>query len=88
MNRVSGWVGRKDRNQTDVPATVLRSDGERVSVRLADVSDEGCRLESDELFNIGEHISIALPRMGSVRAQVRWALPGSAGTQFLDDGDL
>ena len=40
------------------------------------------------MFRIGEHLSIALPRMGNVRAQVRWALPGSAGTQFLDDGDL
>lgn len=81
------WVGRKDRNHTDVDALVLRDDGNRVAVKLTNVSDEGCRLETDELFRIGELVSIALPRMGNVRAQVRWALPGSAGTQFLDDGN-
>jgi hypothetical protein len=85
--RGQGWVGRKDRNHVNVDALVLRDDGGRVTVKLTNVSDEGCRLESDETFRIGEHVSIGLPRMGNVRAQVRWALPGSAGTQFLDDSD-
>jgi PilZ domain-containing protein len=86
MHRGQGWVGRKDRNNINVDATVLRADGARVTVKLTNLSDEGCRLETPELFRIGEHVSIALPRMGSVRAQVRWALPGVAGTQFVDDG--
>ena len=88
MQRGQGWIGRKDRSHVSVDALVLRDDGARVKVRLTNVSNEGCRLEADEMFRIGEHLSIALPRMGNVRAQVRWALPGSAGTQFLDDGDL
>lgn len=88
MQRGQGWVGRKDRNRVGVDALVLRDDGARVKVRLTNVSDEGCRLESDETFRIGELVSIGLPRMGNVRAQVRWALAGSAGTQFLDDGDI
>lgn len=86
MHRGQGWIGRKDRNEIDVEATVLRGDGERVAVRLTNLSNEGCRLQTPEMFRIGEHVSIALPRIGSVRAQVRWALPGSAGTQFIDDG--
>lgn len=88
MQRGQGWVGRKDRNHISVDALVLRDDGARVAVKLTNVSNEGCRLESDEMFRIGEHVSIGLPRMGNVRAQVRWALPGSAGTQFLDDPDI
>jgi len=88
MQRGQGWIGRKDRSHVSVDALVLRDDGARVKVKLTNVSNEGCRLEADEMFRIGEHLSIALPRMGNVRAQVRWALPGSAGTQFLDDGDL
>ncbi len=88
MQRGQGWIGRKDRSHVSVDALVLRDDGARVKVKLTNVSNEGCRLESEEMFRIGEHLSIALPRMGNVRAQVRWALPGSAGTQFLDDGDL
>ena len=87
MQRGQGWIGRKDRSHVSVDALVLRDDGARVKVKLTNVSNEGCRLEADEMFRIGEHLSIALPRMGNVRAQVRWALPGSAGTQFLDDGD-
>ena len=87
MQRGQGWIGRKDRSHVSVDALVLRDDGARVKVKLTNVSNEGCRLESEEMFRIGEHLSIALPRMGNVRAQVRWALPGSAGTQFLDDGD-
>ena len=88
MQRGQGWIGRKDRSHVSVDALVLRDDGVRVKVKLTNVSNEGCRLESEEMFRIGEHLSIALPRMGNVRAQVRWALPGSAGTQFLDEGDL
>ena len=86
MQRGQGWVGRKDRNHVNVEALVLRDDGAQLKVKLTNVSDEGCRIESDEMFRIGERISIGLPRMGNVRAQIRWALPGSAGTQFLDDG--
>lgn len=88
MNRVHDWVGRKDRNDVSVDATVLRADGKSIAVTLTNVSDGGCCLRSDEPFRIGEHIGIALPRMGSVRAQVRWALPGAAGAQFLDDGSI
>ncbi|WP_458390249.1 PilZ domain-containing protein [Sphingomonas sp. F9_3S_D5_B_2] len=71
-----------------VDAIVLREDGARVTVKLTNVSDQGCCLNGDETFRIGEHVSIALPRMGSVRAQIRWALPGTAGGQFLDYGSL
>lgn len=88
MHRGHGWIGRKDRDGTDVKAVVLRDGGERVHVKIVNVSAEGCCLQSDELFRIGEHVSIALPRMGDVRARIRWSLPGSAGTQFLNsDGE-
>ena len=73
MQRGQGWIGRKDRSHVSVDALVLRDDGARVKVKLTNVSNEGCRLEADEMFRIGEHLSIALPRMGNVRAQVRWA---------------
>jgi hypothetical protein len=86
MQRGQGWVGRKDRNGIDVDAIVLRQDGAQVTVKVTNVSSEGCCLQSDEDFRIGEHVSIALPKVGDVRARVRWALPGTAGTQFLDRG--
>jgi hypothetical protein len=40
-------------------------------------------MEGDEIFQIGEHVRIDVPRMGLVKAQVRWALGGNAGTRFM-----
>ena len=86
MDREHGWVGRKDRHPVTVDAVVHRDDGSDVSVTLVDFSDEGCRIESDEHFRIGEHVEIDLPT-GKVKAQIRWALPDSAGARFLTDGE-
>ena len=83
MQRMHGWIGRKDRFPVGIDAVVHRADGAAVSVRLTDFSEEGCRMEGDDVFQIGEHVQIDVPRLGLVTAQVRWALAGSAGTRFL-----
>jgi hypothetical protein len=88
MHRVQGWVGRKDRHPTEVDAVVHRADGSTASVKLTNLSDSGCRLEGDSQFHIGERVRIAIPRMGQMKAQVRWALLGSAGAQFLVESDF
>ena len=86
MQRMHGWVGRKDREPVAIDAVVHWSDGSTAPVKLTDFSDEGCRIEADHDFRIGERLQIAIPRMGQVKAQVRWALPGSAGAKFLAEG--
>jgi hypothetical protein len=88
MHRIHDWIGRKDRHPVAVDAIVQRADGRTSPVKLTNCSDEGCRLESDEDFLIGERLQIAIPRMGQLQAQVRWALPGSAGARFLAGGDF
>jgi hypothetical protein len=85
---MQGWIGRKDRHPVTVDALVQRLDGTTSRVKLTNFSDEGCRLEADNDFIIGERLQIALPRMGQLMAQVRWALPGSAGAKFLAEGDF
>lgn len=50
---------------------------------MSNLSSEGCRIESDSDFRIGEHLKIAIPSRGQLKAQVRWALPGIAGARFL-----
>jgi len=80
MQRMHGWIGRKDRFPVAIDAVVHRADGSTESVRLTDFSEEGC---SDDHFEIGEQLRIDVPRLGMMDAQVRWALPGSAGTRFL-----
>ena len=88
MERIQGWTGRKDRFPVEIDAVVHRTNGHKVSVRLSNFSDQGCRLETGEDFNVGERVQIAVPRMGNVKAQVRWALPGAAGTRFLTESDF
>ena len=88
MQRMHGWVGRKDRHPVAIDAVVHRTDGSKAPVLLTNLSDEGCRIEAEGLFTIGERVQIAIPRMGQVKAQVRWALDGSAGAKFLAESDF
>lgn len=88
MLRIHGWIGRKDRQPVAVDAVVRRADGTSTPVKLSNVSDEGCRIETDEHFLIGELFDIAIPRFGQIRAQVRWAISGSAGAKFVAENDL
>ena len=88
MQRIQGWIGRKDRDDVVVDAIAHRTDGSKSPVRLTNFSDEGCRIQSDTDFRIGERLAIAIPRMGQVKAQVRWALQGSAGAKFLAESDF
>jgi PilZ domain len=88
MQRMNGWAPRKDRFPVEIDAVVLRTDGSKLAVRLTDFSDQGCRVETDDEFSIGEKLQIAVSRMGNVKAQVRWVQPGSVGTRFLTESDF
>ena len=85
MQRMHGWVSRKDRYPVEIEAEVQRDDGSRQQVKVSDITEEGCRIECDCDFLIGEHVQITIPRMTPIRAQVRWSLPGNAGARFLGD---
>ena len=83
MDRMHGWVGRKDRRSIDTDAVVRRADGTEIPVKVTDLSDEGCRMECErEIFAIGEWIDIKISSARQVKAQVRWALGASAGVKF------
>ena len=88
MQRLHGWIGRKDRQDVAIDAVVQRADGSKAPVTLTNFSDEGCRIETDGELRIGERLNIAIPRMGHLKAQVRWSLPGSAGARFVVESDF
>ena len=88
MQRMHGWVGRKDRHHVAIEAVVHWDDGRKESVTLINFSEEGCRIESDVEFRIGERLEIDVPRLGQMKAQVRWAFAGSAGAKFLPEGGV
>jgi hypothetical protein len=88
MQSVEEWAGRKDRHPVEIDAVAYRIDGTKIPVRLTNFSEQGCRIEAADQFQIGERLSIAVPRMGQLKARVRWALPGSAGAQFVTESDF
>ena len=88
MERMHGWVGRQDRFPVEVDAVVHRADGSESPALVSNISTDGCRLDASDEFRIGELLTIAIPRIGKVKAQVRWALSGSAGTKFVDQVDF
>jgi hypothetical protein len=85
---IQGWIGRKDRHPVEIDAVVCRTDGSKAPVKLTNFSDEGCRIKCEDEFRIGERLQIAIPRMGQVKAQIRWALPGQAGARFVAESDF
>jgi hypothetical protein len=85
---MKGMTARRQRVPVEIDAVAHRADGSKVAVKLSDFSDQGCRVETDEDFRIGERLQIAVPRMGNMKAQVRWALSGALGTRFLTESDF
>ncbi|HET7281142.1 MAG TPA: PilZ domain-containing protein [Sphingomicrobium sp.] len=88
MQRMHGWIGRKDRHAVTIDAVLHRGDGSHSPVTLSNLSDQGCRIEGHNDLRIGERLSIAIPRMGQMKAQVRWALSDSAGAKFIAESDF
>jgi hypothetical protein len=77
-------VERPNRRDVNVVAVAVRADGSSETVRIRNMSYEGCMLEADAVFSVGEKLTLALPRMGEIRTQVRWtAADGRTGLRFL-----
>jgi hypothetical protein len=87
-NRLCDCVKRRERHDVEIDAIVLRGDGSKALVRLTDFSDGGCRIETTAEFRVGERLQVAIPRMGNVKAQVRWCAPGVSGAKFLIESDF
>lgn len=87
-NSLRDCVKRKERHPVDIDAIAHRSDGTKALVKVLDFSAEGCRMESSCEFRIGEKLQVAIPRMGAVKAQVRWCEPGVSGAKFLIESDF
>ena len=88
MQRNVREAGRKERHPVEIDAVMHRTDGSKSPVRLTNFSDQGCRIESGEQLRVGERLAIAIPRMGQVKAQVRWSATGSAGARFVTKSDF
>lgn len=82
--RTPGKIKRAPRIDAKIKATVVDSDGNVVDAQVLDISREGCRLKTDAFLRIGETIQIVTEDKIIHPAQVRWALGGEAGAQFIE----
>lgn len=55
-----------------------------VEVRVRDLSTCGFMAECGEQVRIGSYVSLDVPGVGPVHAQVRWQIGGRMGGMFLD----
>jgi hypothetical protein len=76
------YKARPHRNLVALKAVVTESDGATRHVPVDDLSLAGCKVTGQ--FRIGDVVKVKLPRIGELDAQVRWAMPGSAGLRFAE----
>ena len=73
--------GRRHSVRLDTRAT--RPDGGVVQAIVTDLSLDGCCLIG--MFRIGERVTVAIPKVGKLDGEVRWAFMGRAGVRFVSD---
>lgn len=81
-------AGRNRRHEprfaTWFDAHIENGRGDDAKVLLAEVSQHGCRIQTDEAWlRIGGFISIRIGQGAPLQAIVRWRREGAAGMEFL-----
>lgn len=78
---------RAPRRVVEFGAFAERPDGSEAVLTVANLSYEGCQLNSGENFLTGERVKLNLPRRGEILAEIRWSAEGKAGANFIvNDG--
>jgi hypothetical protein len=75
---------RSDRLPIETTAHLRGQNWYSVEVKVHDVSQCGFMAECAEQVQIGSYVSLDVPGIGPVRAQVRWQIGGRMGGMFLD----
>lgn len=75
---------RADRLTVDSDAQLHHDKLYSVEVKVRDVSQCGFMAECPQAVTIGSYVSLDVPGIGPVHAQVRWQIAGRMGGMFLD----
>jgi PilZ domain len=81
--QMSQWIVR-NRKAMSLTGVAYRSDGAWVRVHMTNLSYDGCHILTEEILDLGEALTIVMPRMRQIKAQVRWVKDGEAGVRFLN----
>ena len=79
---LSQWV-KRNRKATSLTGVAYRADGSWVRIHMTNLSYEGAHLITEEAFDIGEPLTLVMPRMQQLKVQVRWVNDGQCGVRFL-----
>lgn len=79
---------RSERIHVDETARLRPNDWSSLEVRLIDLSEAGFRAQCDATILCGSAISLDVPGIGPVDAQVTWRRHGEIGAQFTVPIDL
>jgi hypothetical protein len=69
---------------TDVAVNLTPQDLYHVEVRVRNVSAAGFMAECASPVRIGSYVSLEIPGIGPVEAQIRWQIGHKMGGMFLD----
>ena len=75
---------RSQRTAVASSATLCASSWYSIEVRICDVSQCGFKAECLEPVQIGSFVSLDVPGIGEVQAQVRWQIGTRMGGMFVD----
>lgn len=71
------WVDARLRSSRHVAAPAI----------IGDISNSSCKIQTGANLAIGELIEIMVPRLGSMRANVRWKKGKQFGADFIAGSD-
>jgi hypothetical protein len=75
---------RSERTPINTKSRLTQQNWYSVEVDLCDLSNTGFMAECRENVSIGSYVTLDVPGLGPVRAQVRWVVGGKMGGMFLD----
>jgi hypothetical protein len=81
-------VRRTERIEVDQRTRLKPNDWSSLEVRIIDLSAEGFRAECEATVLRGSLVTVTLPGLGDVEAQVSWRRRGELGARFLAPIDL
>lgn len=79
---------RGGRMELCAPTQMRVSELGTVDIEVRDISISGFRADCAQPVMIGSYVSVDLPGIGPVHAQVRWRVGGRLGARFLDPVNL
>ena len=74
---------RSERRPTRMRGHILAADGSHHEIHVADLSYEGCGIETATALEPGQRVKLSVLNRGGIDSEVRWCRGGKAGLVFL-----